>query len=93
MLIVVLLAHLFVYHLQVLGPRSQKSSPRSWIPLELALDGCGLPLGCCELNLGPLKEQAVLLTSEDTLLKLCMVQCLLNIQTAAVLRLLLKLYS
>lgn len=86
MLIVVLPAHLFVYHLQVL-------CPRSWIPLELELDGCGLPLGCWELNLGPLKEQAVLLTSEDTLLKLCMVQCLLNIQTAAVLRLLLKLYS
>ena len=36
-------------------------------PLELELDSCELPCGCCKLNLGPLEEQPVLLTAEPSL--------------------------
>jgi hypothetical protein len=32
---------------------------------ELVTESCELPYGCRELNLGPLKEQPVLLTAED----------------------------
>jgi hypothetical protein len=30
-------------------------------------DSCGLPCGCCRLNLGPLEEQSVLLTTKPSL--------------------------
>ena len=37
-------------------------------PLKLELmDGCELPCGCWEPNLGPLQEQQVLITAESTL--------------------------
>lgn len=35
--------------------------------LELELDRCELPCGCWDLNLGPLEEPTVLLTTEPTL--------------------------
>ena len=34
---------------------------------DLITDGCEPPCGCWELNLGPLEEQSVLLTSEPSL--------------------------
>jgi hypothetical protein len=37
------------------------------IPGTGATDGCELPCGCWELNLGPLKEHLVLLTAEPPL--------------------------
>ena len=36
-------------------------------PLELGTDSCELPCGCWELNLGLLKEQPGLLTTESSL--------------------------
>ena len=34
---------------------------------DLMTDGCEPPCGCWELNLGPLEEQTVLLTTESSL--------------------------
>ena len=34
--------------------------------LDLELQSCELPCGCWELNLGPLEEQSVLLTTESS---------------------------
>jgi hypothetical protein len=34
---------------------------------DLMTDGCEPPCGCWELNLGPLEEQTVLLTTETSL--------------------------
>ena len=35
--------------------------------LDLIIDGCEPPCGCCELNSGPLEEQLELLTAEPSL--------------------------
>ena len=42
-------------------PAGQKRTP------DPITDGCEPPCGCWELNSGPLKEQAMLLTSEPSL--------------------------
>jgi hypothetical protein len=50
--------------MSVWKPVEVKRSLRS---LALELQGVELPCGCWELNLGPLKEQSMLLTSEPPL--------------------------
>jgi hypothetical protein len=48
---------LFIYYVYSLLPAGQKRAS------ELIIDGFKLPCGCWELDLGPLEEQAGLLTS------------------------------
>lgn len=47
------------------GGQKQAPDPRGW------MDGCALPCGCWELNVSPLQEQPVLLTSEEASLQSC----------------------
>ena len=49
-----------------------------WLPSDGVVESCELPCGCWELNLGPLKDQPVLLTPEPSLqlLLLFLVMCI-----------------
>ena len=52
---------MYIYSILSTLPACQKRAP------DLITDGCEPPCGCWELNLGPLEEQAVLLTTEPSL--------------------------
>jgi hypothetical protein len=58
----------------------------SWIPLKQAgvIDSYELPRGCWELNLGPLKEQPVLLMAEPSFQTLNLFSMYMNVLPACV---------
>jgi hypothetical protein len=62
---------LFYLHASISAPCA---SLVPWIPGPGVIDSCELPCGCLELNLGPLEEQAVLLTSEPFLQPLILIR-------------------
>ena len=56
-----LFIYLFIYLFYNILSAGQKRAQ------DLITDGCESPCGCWELNLGPLEEQATLLTAEPSL--------------------------
>ena len=56
---------MYVCALQVCNPHSGQK--RASDPQYRITDGCELPCGCWELNPGPLEEQLVILTIEQSL--------------------------
>lgn len=56
---------MYVCHMYGWGPRRSEEGIRS--PRTGLMNGCELSCGCCELNMGPLEEQQVLLAIDPAL--------------------------
>jgi hypothetical protein len=61
-------AYISVHQYKAAGCRGQKQASAIGITLNLELmDGCELPCGCWESNLGPLQEQLRYLSCPESL--------------------------